>query len=176
MTVFDWQMAIHQRLNEGLPHTDVYLEGVPESTPVPKSPTGLIKPFLILMFGQLTDISSSGTQVADLCGQEENSGMPKQGNFLVQTVAHNGLTLLQLENLVRGLLTGFRPAGQGELNEEGLTTIRDPLPAGIGDTLRFYKPLFFSGVLNAVPLRVPAVMPPEAVSFPVAFPSERRKN
>ncbi|MFB7858782.1 hypothetical protein [Rhodococcus qingshengii] len=168
MTILDWQMAIYRRLEDGLPHTPVHLEGVAESTSHPKSPTGMIKPFLIIWFGQLTNVTTSGRQVRDLCGQEDSGGSIKQGNFLVETVAPTGLALLQLENYVRGLLTGYRPDNQGELNEAGLTTIRDPLPSGIGDTLRFYKPIFFNGIVRNVPLRVPTVPPPNTMTLPVA--------
>jgi hypothetical protein len=167
MTVLDWQMSVYERLRAGLPNTDVHLEGIAESTPHPKDPTGLIKPFLIVWYGQLTDITSFSGTVGDLCGNEDGEGnMVKLGGFLVETIAPTGLALLQLENIVRGLLTGFRPAGEGELTETGQTTIRDPLPTGIGDTLRFYKPLFFQGIVTARPVQVP-VMTPAVRQVPV---------
>lgn len=156
MTVLDWQMDIYDRLRSGLPNTPVHLEGVSEGEEHPRDPTGLIKPFLIIWFGQLTDITSFTGTIGDLCGNEDAEGsMVKQGHFLVETVAPTGLALLQLENLVRALLTGFRPAGEGELTEGGQTSIRDPMPVGIGDTLRFYKPMYFQGVLTVRPVQVP---------------------
>lgn len=178
MTVLDWQMAIYDRLRLGLPNTPVHLEGVSESEPHPRDPTGLIKPFLIIWYGQLTDIASFTGTIADLCGTEDEGGnLVKQGNFLVETVAPTGLALLQLENVVRALLTGFRPAGEGELTETGQTTIRDPLPTGIGDTLRFYKPLFFQGVLTTTPVRVPELasmsVAPRQLTMAVGSPAQR---
>lgn len=168
MTVLDWQMDIYERLRLGLPHTPVHLEGVPESSAHPRDPTGLVKPFLIIWFGQLTDVTNFSGTVGDLCGTETSGGnIIKQGNFLVETVAPTGLSLLQLENMVRALLTGFRPDGEGELVEGGQTTIRDPYPAGIGDTLRFYKPLFFQGVVATQTIQVPAM------ELPVVSPSVR---
>jgi hypothetical protein len=145
MTVLDWQMAIHAQLENGLPNTKVYLEGLPESSPVTKDPTGMLKPMLIVWFGQLTDLENRQYNM-DLCGNEDG-GEVKTGSFIVESIAPTGLALLQLENVVRGLLTGFSPAGHQPLYEGGSATIRDPYPTGIGDTLRFYKPLFFSGVI-----------------------------
>lgn len=146
-TFLDWQTSILRRLEEGLPHTKVHLEGVPESTSHPKDPTGFIKPFLIIWFGQLGDLASMTGGVKDLCGGE-GGGETKNGTFLIQVVAPTGLSLIHLENLVRSLLTGFRPAGEGELTETG-STIRDPYPIGVGDTLRMYKPLYFQGVVTS---------------------------
>jgi hypothetical protein len=179
VTVLDWQMDIYDRLRTGLPNTPVHLEGISENDEHPRDPTGLIKPFLIIWYGQLTDITSFTGTVGDLCGTEDSGGnLIKQGNFLVETVAPTGLALLQLENLVRALLTGFRPAGEGELSETGQTTIRDPLPTGIGDTLRFYKPLFFQGVVTTTPVAVPVVptpmrSTPTRMTLPVGTPVKR---
>ena len=167
MTVLDWQMDIYDRLRLGLPNTPVHLEGVSENDEHPRDPTGLIKPFLVIWYGQLTDIASFSGTVGDLCGTEDEGGnITKLGNFLVETVAPTGLALLQLENLVRALLTGFRPAGEGELSETGQTTIRDPLPTGIGDTLRFYKPLFFQGIVTTGPVALPPTVAPSVRPTP----------
>lgn len=145
--VMEWQIAIYERVRQGLPATKVFLEGVPENSKVPRDPTGLIKPFVMLWFGQLTESTTNeDTGPAGLC--DEGTGLDdvtQNGSFLVETAAPSGLSLLQLEDAVRALLTGFSPAGQGPLVEDGAAAIRDPLPAGIGDHLRFYKSLFFRG-------------------------------
>lgn len=154
MSVLEWQMDIYHKLRDGLPNTRVFLEGVPESSMTALDPTGLIKPLVIIWFGQLTDVTTFSGSVSGLCGTEGGEGLVKQGNFLVESVAPTGLSLLQLEAVVRSLLTGFRPAGEGELSEGGQATVRDPMPLGIGDTLRFYKPLFFNGVLTVMPLQM----------------------
>lgn len=142
-----WQMAIYERLVENLPNTRVFLEGVPENSKVPHDPTGLIKPFVVVWFGQLTRTAVSDDDVVPgLCdepGRADDEG--KQGNLAVETVAPSGLSLLQLEDAARVILTGFSPAGQGALTEDGSAAVRDPLPIGIGDQIRFYKALFFKG-------------------------------
>lgn len=163
MSVINWQTAIKDRLESGLPNTKVFLEGVPESSQVPKDPSGMIAPMLILWFGQLVDNESSGW-TSDLCGLDDGGGGEvKSAAFIVQSVAPTGLALLQLENVVRNLLTGFKPAGQGALKEDGSATIRDPYPTGIGDTLRFYKPMFFAGtVLTEAPGTTTALAAPAA--------------
>jgi hypothetical protein len=145
--VMAWQMAIYERLRENLTATKVFLEGVPENSKVPHDPTGLIKPFVIVWFGQLTTSSTSDDEVvAGLCDEpDELDQEGKQGNLAIETVAPSGLSLLQLEDATRVLLTGFSPAGQGRLTEDGSASVRDPLPIGIGDQIRFYKTLFFRG-------------------------------
>jgi len=150
MSVLDWQQAIHERLSQGLPYTKVFLEGVSESTEMPRDPTGLIKPTLILWFGQLNDIATlSSGGVSDLCGTGGGGdGAAKMSAVSVESIAPTGLSLLQLEQAVRDLLTGFAPAGQGQLSETGQAAVRDPFPLGIGDSLRFYKPLFFQGLVT----------------------------
>jgi hypothetical protein len=152
--VMAWQMAIYERLRESLPNTRVFLEGVPENSPVPHDHTGLIKPFVVLWFGQLTRSTTSDDDVvAGLC-DEPSSGVleSQQGNFAVESAAPSGLSLLQLEDALRVLLTGFSPAGQGPLIEDGAASIRDPLPIGIGDQIRFYKALFFRGDFSTTPM------------------------
>ncbi|MER6605789.1 hypothetical protein ABT282_07700 [Streptomyces sp. NPDC000927] len=159
-TVYNWQMDIYDRLRNGLPHTRVFLEGVPENSRLPKDPTGLLKPLLILWYGTLTDYRTDrGVAVTGLCDEgDEGASVEKVASVLIQVVAPSGLALLQLENVVRGLLTGFHPDGQGALSEAGSSTIRDPLPVGIGDTLRFYKPITFSGKVIASGV-IPPVTP-----------------
>lgn len=154
--VMAWQMAIYERLRSNLPSTKVFLEGVPENSKVPHDPTGLIKPFVILWFGQLTrSTTSDDDYVAGLCDEPgDDEADAQQGNFAVESVAPSGLSLLQLEDATRVLLTGFSPAGQGRLIEDGSATVRDPLPVGIGDQIRFYKATFYRGDFYSTPLSV----------------------
>jgi len=151
-------MAIYNRLRDNLPNTKVFLEGVPENSAVPSDPTGLIKPFVIVWFGQLTTSTDpTVTGPAGLCDEGTGDIVGKQGNMAVEVVAPSGLSLLQLEDAVRGLMTGFTPAGQGPLTEDGSTAIRDMLPVGIGDQLRFYKAVFYRGdFLDSDPDPAPA--------------------
>lgn len=146
-SIIAWQVDIMRRIEEAVPNNRVFLEGVPESTEIPKDPTGMVKPFAILWFGQLTDIVN-GVRDADLCGIGGGTSV-RTGTFALEVVAPNGLSLLQFEDRIRTALTGYGPAGQGELMEGGVTAVRDPLPTGIGVGLRFYKAIFFSGLIGA---------------------------
>lgn len=148
MSVLEWEMDVYNRLREGLPHTKVFLEGVPENSSVPNDPTGLVKPMVILWFGQISQEDASGPARGDLCGIEEGGTSSGVMNMVVEVAAPSGLSLLQLSERVRQLLTGFQPDGKGQLFEGGMATIRDPLPVGIGAGLRFYVPLFFSGRID----------------------------
>lgn len=144
--VLTWQMDIYHRIRGNLPNTRVFLEGVPENSVVPSDPTGLIKPFVIVWFGQLTTSTDpTVTGPAGLCDEGSGDIVGKQGNMAVEVVAPSGLSLIQLEDAIRQLLQGYAPAGQGALTEDGSTAIRDMLPVGIGDQLRFYKAVFYRG-------------------------------
>lgn len=144
--VNDWQMSIFEQLRSTIPNNRVFLEGVPESTEVPMDPTGLVKPFAILWFGQLYDFAAT-RGAADFCGHGTGSNV-RTAAFAVEVVAPTGLSLLQFEDTIRGGLLGFTPAAGGEILEGGATTIRDPLPVGLGVGLRFYKAIFFSGLVG----------------------------
>lgn len=150
-SLLDWQLAIYNRLDTGLPNTPVFLEGVPENTDIVKDPSGFYKPSLVLWFGQAFDISGFGGRisVADLCGLSgEDKGTTKKAGFIVESVAPSGLSLLQLAQASRDLLVGYTPEDQGEISEAGSGTVRDPYPVGIGDTLRFYLAIGFQGIVN----------------------------
>lgn len=151
-SLLDWQLDIYRRVDEGLPNTPVYLEGIPESQDREPDPSGFYKPTVILWFGQAVDPAGFGGRlsVADLCGTG-GDGVTKQAAFLAEAVAPTGLSLLQLTQAVRDLLSGYAPAGQGELSEAGSGTVRDPYPVGVGDTLRFYLAIGFRGMVNAGP-------------------------
>lgn len=150
VSLLDWQLDIYERLDNGLPNTPVFLEGVPENSDIVKDPSGFYKPTLILWFGQAFDISGFGGRisVADLCGMEADGGSTKQAAFIVESVAPSGLSLLQLAQAARDILVGYRPLGEGELSEAGSGTVRDPYPVGVGDTLRFYLAVGYRGVLS----------------------------
>lgn len=150
-SLLDWQLAIYERLDTGLPNTPVFLEGVSENTDVIKDPSGFYKPSLILWFGQAFDLSGFGGRisVADLCGLSgEDTASTKKTGFIVEAVAPSGLSLLQLSQAARDLITGYAPLDQGELSEAGSGTVRDPYPVGVGDTLRFYLAIGFQGIVN----------------------------
>lgn len=142
MRLFPWQESIYDQLADNLPNTSVFFEGTPENTELPRLNNGMVRPFVLLWFGQ----SGSGPFGSDsIMGVRSSS---RRAVFLAQLVAPTGRTLLQLEDAVRDLLVGFRPNNEGELMEDAGPTIRDPLPEGTGVDVRFYKPLAFSGVVN----------------------------
>jgi hypothetical protein len=147
-TLLDWQLDVKRRLEEGLPNTPVYLEGITENVDVVKDPSAFFKPSLILWFGQAYDMATYGGSngMTDLCGTGGDS-VVKQASFLVQNVAPSGLSALQLAQAVRDLLTGYQPVGLGELTEAGSGTVRDPYLVGIGDTRRFYLSVGWTGVI-----------------------------
>lgn len=151
VSLLDWQLDIHRRVDNGLPNTPVFLEGVGESNEITPDPTGLYKPTVILWFGQAIEMAGFGGRlsVADLCGaSKDDSNTTKHATLLVQQVAPSGLALLQLSQAVRDLLVGYAPAGQGELTEVGTGTVRDPYPVGVGDTMRFYLAVGYRGTVN----------------------------
>ena len=148
-SLLDWQLDIYRRLDVGMPNTPVFLEGVPENTDIVKDPSGFYKPTLILWFGQAFDLSGFGGRltISDLCGNGGES-VTKKAAFIVESIAPSGLALLQLSQMVRDLLQGYSPVGQGELSEAGSGTVRDPYPVGVGDTLRFYLAIGYQGTVN----------------------------
>lgn len=150
VSLLEWQLDIFERLDTGLPNTPVFLEGVPESSDIVKDPSAFYKPSLILWFGQAVDLSGFGGRitVADMCGMTSEGGSTKKAAFIVESAAPSGLSLLQLAQAARDLLTGYMPVGQGELSEAGSGTVRDPYPVGIGDTLRFYLAIGYQGIVN----------------------------
>lgn len=145
MSVLQWQMDVYNRLRKSLPNTRVFLEGVPENSRVPPDHTGLIKPMVIIWFGQITQEDDFKNGSGDLCGIEVGGDSPGVMSLAIEVVAPSGLALIQLSAHIRKLLTGYQPDGKGQLIEGGVATIRDPLPVGIGAGLRFYVPMFFSG-------------------------------
>lgn len=150
VSLLDWQLDIYNRVRSGLPNTPVYLEGVGESNEVEPDPSGFYKPTVILWFGQAFNLSGFGGRitVADLCGTSGDHEITKQAAFIVEAIAPSGLALLQLSQIVRDLLEGYSPVGQGELDEAGSGTVRDPFPVGVGTTLRFYLAIGYRGTVN----------------------------
>lgn len=153
--VFDWQMSIYNRVVATVPNNKIFLEGVPESTDVPIDPTGFVKPFAIMWFGQLYDFAGTAGS-RDLCGTGGGNSV-RTAAFAIECVAPTGLSLLGLEDAIRGGLLGFAPPGHGEVYEGGATTVRDPLPAGLGVGLRFYKAVFYSGLVGQQPASLVSV-------------------
>ena len=67
-----------------------------------------------MWFGQLTTTTDpTVTGPAGLCDEGSGDIIGKQGNMAVEVVAPSGLSLLQLEDAVRGLIQGFSPPDRG---------------------------------------------------------------
>lgn len=142
MDLGPWQDDILNRLEQGL-NARVFAEGIPMNSPAPVDPTGLIKPFVVLWFGSLL---TRNLLTEDLCGTENSV---REAVFIVQSFAGNGRALLAVENQARTLLTGYRPAGQGQLFEAGSASVRDPSSVGLGIDIRFSKQSMYHGMVNA---------------------------
>lgn len=142
MDLGPWQNDILDRLEQGM-NARVFAEGIPMNSPAPIDPTGLIKPFVVLWFGSLL---SRDPLSEDLCGTETSI---REAVFLLQSFAGNGRALLAVENQARILLTGHRPAGQGQLFEAGSASVRDPSSVGLGIDIRFSKQSMWHGMVNA---------------------------
>lgn len=150
VSLLDWQLDIYDRINEGMPNTPVFLEGIGENNDIIKDPSGFYKPTFVLWFGQAFDLSGFGGRitVADMCGASSPGGSTKKAGFIVEAIAPSGRALLQLAQCARDLLVGYSPLDQGEIAEAGSGTVRDPYPVGIGDTMRFYLAIGYQGIVN----------------------------
>lgn len=147
MQLFPWQSDIHSRLVDNLPNNDIYLEGMPEGTEATRMSNGMIRPYASIWFGQSTDAGPGNNNIT---GVRHSSRLAL---FRMEIVGPSGTSLLQFEDAIRDLLVGYKPDDQGELQEDGAPTIRDPAELGSGLDVRYRKFLAFSGIVNvdAVP-------------------------
>lgn len=143
MDLGPWHEAILDKLETGMA-VRVFPEGIPMNSPSPVDPTGLIKPFIVVWFGSM--LASNNPKMEDLCGSATSV---REAVFIIQSFAGNGRALLAVENQARKLLTGFQPAGQGQLYEEGSASVRDPSSVGLGIDIRFSKQSMWHGMVNA---------------------------
>lgn len=143
MDLGPWHDSILERLEQGM-NVRVFPEGIPMNSPSPVDPTGLIKPFIVVWFGSM--LASNNPKMEDLCGSATSV---REAVFVIQSFAGNGRALLAVENQARKLLTGFQPAGQGQLYEEGSASVRDPSSVGLGIDIRFSKQSMWHGMVNA---------------------------
>lgn len=144
-----WQKAVEARLRAGIPgqlmgfdNDTLWIEAAPDEAQLPRIPaTGQVRPYLCVWFGQRTDGTPPNRA---LTGELYSS---KRSNFLVQVCAHDGNLVLDTMDVVSRLLRGYRPAGQGELQESSSTTIRRPLDIS-GVKSRISVPIAFSGTVD----------------------------
>lgn len=143
MQLHPWQMAIFNRLTDGLPNNNVFLEGVPEGFDLPRMPNGMVKPYTSIWFGQSVD---AGFGYNNITGVRHSARL---GLIRLEVVGPSGLALLQFEDAIRDLLVGYKPDGEGELREDSAPTIRDPSELGSGVDVRWRKFIAFVGVVNS---------------------------
>jgi hypothetical protein len=140
-TMREWQLAIVDRLAEVFPDNQVFEEGPPEEDYLPMYPNRMVKPYVIVWFGQRVD---GGPGFNSVCGV---LGSAHRGLFLVQVCAATGRMVNDAAAAVSQALIGFRPAGQGELKEDSAPTIRNPLDMS-GVNTRYQVPLAYNGIVD----------------------------
>lgn len=137
----EWQLDIIARLEETFSDRQVFEEGVPERVRVAMDKSEIVKPYVCVWFGQRAD---GGPGSRPLCGVREAS---HRVPILVEVAAATGTVCNDAIAEVSRLLLGFRPAGQGELEETGAPTIRQPLDMS-GASGRYQKPVAYTGLVD----------------------------
>lgn len=137
----EWQRDIVTRLEELLSPEQVFEEGAPEEDALPMYPNRMVKPYVVLWFGQRV---RGGLGFDSLCGV---LGSAHRALFIVQIAAATGEVCNDVSAAVADHLLGFRPAGQGELTEDSAPTIRQPLDTS-GINSRYQRPIAFSGTVD----------------------------
>lgn len=140
-TMRQWQLDIIVRLEETFNDQQVFEEGVPERVRLTMDNSEIVKPYVCVWFGQRTD---GGPGSRALCGVRQSS---HQIPFLVEVAAATGPVCNDAVVEVSRLLLGYRPAGQGELEESGAPTVRNPLDMS-GASGRYQKPVAYTGLVD----------------------------
>lgn len=146
MSLLGWKDAVLLRLSEGgdgnpgFGVEQVYEESVPDQSELGRMSDGRVRPFVSVWFGQRIGM---GDGYRGICGVRNNAHM---ANFLVLVVGPDGRSTNRAKALVSELLWGYRPAGQGELEETSSTTIRRPLDIS-GVVSRNAVPIAYSGTV-----------------------------
>lgn len=151
MSLLVWEEAIEERLALGGPGAGgvqipglgsdcVHVEAVPDEVPMPRDQRQ-VKPYVCIWYGQRI---RGNDGYRGLCGARGNA---YRANLLVLVCAHVGTVQRGVVAQVSDLLHGFRPAGQGELEESSSTTIRRPLDIS-GVRGRIAVPVAYSGTVD----------------------------
>lgn len=142
-----WKQAVVDRLSlggldsPGFGVGSVYREGPADEDQIPRFENGIIKPYVSVWFGQRVT-GNSGFQ--GITGVRNSA---HRMHLLVVVNASTGEMVDQAVDLASDLLWGFRPAGQGELTEDGMQTIRRPTDMS-GVRARFSVPVGYSGTVD----------------------------
>jgi hypothetical protein len=146
VSLLNWELAIEERLINGdasvpgFGAANVFIEAVPDEVPIPRDQRQ-VKPYVVVWFGQRI---RGNDGYRGICGVKGNAS---RANLLVMACAHVGTVQRGVVAQVSDLLHGFRPAGQGELEETSSTTIRRPLDIS-GVVGRIAVPVAFSGTVD----------------------------
>jgi len=147
MSLAAWRADIIERLANGDGTTpgfginQVYQESVPEQSRLERMSDGRVRPYVSVWFGQRIGM---GNGYRGICGVRMNA---HRMNMIIMVGAPDGNTANKARDLISELLWGFRPAGQGELEETSSTTIRRPLDISGVDS-RNAVPIAYSGTVD----------------------------
>lgn len=146
MRLNPWQDAILARLrdqlNDDIPIKDGgYTEGTEEV--VSRLDNGVLQPYVIVWFGGSV---SAGPGNDGIAGVLQASRL---GLMHIECIGADGTMPRQLGDEVRAALIGYQPANEGELQEDGQPTIRNPISTTTGLDVRYSYALTFKGFVNA---------------------------
>lgn len=141
MNLRDWEKDIIGRLKLFIAPEQVFEESVPEESEIPRFSNTMVKPYVVLWWGQRVQ---GGPGYQAVCGVRGSAHIV---TFLVQLAASNGPMGRDLAAVVSNALLGYRPLGQGELREDSMPTIRNPLDIS-GAYARDRVPLAYSGTVD----------------------------
>lgn len=143
MRLKPWQDAIKAQLEAELgDHIPIKIGGYDEPDATNKLTNGMIAPYVVVWYGGSI---SEGPGHRGICGIRNDSRM---GLLHIECVGTLFQHALDLGDEVRDALVGFKPAGEGELEEDGAPTIRNPISTTTGVDVRYSYPLAFTGTVN----------------------------
>lgn len=143
MKLLPWQDAVLDRLRTDLgANIDVLDGGYAEGDEVGRLENGMVAPYVLVWFGGSID---AGPGFATIGGVRQAS---RRGFFHLECVGTTMTHARQLGDLCRDSLHGFQPDGEGELEEDGAPSIRNPMSTTTGTDVRYSYPLAFHGVVN----------------------------
>jgi hypothetical protein len=140
-----WQddvlVKLRASLQEDIPVKDGgYAEGEDEA--VGRLENGMLQPYVLVWFGGSVDTGP---------GYETIGGVRQASRLAMLHFECVGPTFTMARDLgdeVRDALVGYRPDGEGELEEDGMPTIRNPISTTTGLDVRYAYPMTFKGIVN----------------------------
>lgn len=143
MRLLPWQDAIMAKLRTDLGNNiDVLDGGYGEGEAVKRLENGMVAPYVLVWFGGSLD---AGPGYATIGGVRQAS---RRGFLHLEAVGTSMTHARQLGDLCRDALHGFQPDGEGELEEDGAPSIRNPISTTTGVDVRYSYPLAFQGIVS----------------------------